>query len=499
MKKVIATSILTLGLFVPFSEAHAVSGILGCESAGQAGALAGQVTNKFLGKGAEVPVDDEQTNELAAKECILDGLVVALRQAMITTITQNIVDWINSGFDGAPVFVTDLNSFLGEVANNTELDFILGEELGFLCSPFELQVRLALATQRQPFQERISCSLGEVSDNIEGFLSGDFSQGGWPAWFRLHTDISNTPIGAYWEASVELEGRKIAAVEEQRDLLGFGDGFFSQHGCFGSQNKVDSEGNNIDTSTESGCAESGGSWEIITPGTQINSQLTNVLGTGFKQLELADELDEIVNALLAQLTQQLFTSLDGLRGLSSPSSSSSRNNGSYLQNLVNETEGGSVSAARTAVIRDINGAIRVEEEYQTSVNTLILSYQDALNSFESAHQCLLNNGQSTQATTASTTIQTLITPALSQYENELDTSTDTVSELLAIRGDVRTANTVEEINQATDAYDAILSGGLIHTSADIAFLEAELESAQVELEHELQRLRIESGPECFQN
>lgn len=493
MKKLIATGIIAIGVLIPTGHADAVGGILGCQTTGSVNSLFGALS------GREVPVDDKQTNELAAKECLLDGLTTTLRQALITTITQNIVNWINSGFDGAPVFVTDLSAFLNEVADNTELDFILGDELGFLCSPFELDIRLALAVQRQPFQDRIECSLSDVSNNIQGFLEGDFSKGGWPAWIQLHTDLSNSPVGAYFEASVELEGRKTEAVNEQLEVLRWGSGFFSQSQCFGAQSVKGTgseDDQKLDLSSQSACEAAGGSWEIVTPGTQINSQLTQVLGSGFKQLELADEIDEIINALLAQLAQQLFTSADGLRGLSSSNSSSSRNNQSYLQNLTNETGQEAVSSGTTALTRDINGAIGIEEDYQDALTDLIYTYQDAKTTFESRYQCLSNAGYVTQANTASTTISAVINPHLTRFEEDIQTSTDTVSQLLAIRGEVNSASSVSELNAAADAYDAMLQTGVVHTNADIALLEQELEQAQSDLERAIIRLGIESGGQC---
>jgi hypothetical protein len=54
--------------------------------------------------------------------------------------------------------------------------------------------------------------------------------------------------------------------------------------------------------------------DIKTPGTVINEQLGRALGSGLTQLELADEFDEIVGALIGQLMEQVVTQVNGLRG-----------------------------------------------------------------------------------------------------------------------------------------------------------------------------------------
>ncbi len=72
-----------------------------------------------------MPVSDApteaSTGALQTKECVLDGLVVSIREALIAALTQSIINWINNGFEGGPAFVTNLNGFLGTVADQTSL------------------------------------------------------------------------------------------------------------------------------------------------------------------------------------------------------------------------------------------------------------------------------------------------------------------------------------------------------------------------------------------
>lgn len=489
MKQFFITLFALVLFMAPLAQVSAFAGgIIGCGAATAGGAVGAAVNSATA-----VPVSDKVTNinteVIKTKECVLDGLAIALVEGMISALTQNIVDWINSGFEGSPAFVTDFRGFLGDIADQTALDFLEGTDLEFLCSPFQLEVRLALAVQRQPFQERIRCSLGEVTDNVEGFLSGDFSQGGWPAWFRLYTDIQNTPYGAYSLASAQLNAEIAARQNEEVKLLEFGSGFFSKKRCKpGSERRAKTyvEGYEEEAVSTPACTE----YEIVTPGQQINEQLNNALGTGQRKLELADEFDEVINALLAQLAQQALSSLDGIRGLSSRSSSSAgtvRNaNGeevpaSYLEVLVNETTDNSIDLAQDALITDIEAAIDSEEAYQDVVSELIDGLEEVGEQYEKIYACYINivqnpvnfttiSGVTAQgrADTASTTLKTNIAPRVSGFENDLDISYDTVERLLPILSSARAARTVEQLNLVADEYDAILSSGIIHTANDVA-------------------------------
>lgn len=503
MKRALTFSALALALlFAPAAPAHALGGgILGCGAA-EAGSAVTQAAASAVGSLHAVPVTDKITNRnttiLKTKECVLDGLGIALAKGMISALTINIVDWINGGFEGSPAFVTDLHGFLGDIADQTSLDFIRGTELGFLCTPFSVDIRLALAVQRQPFRERIRCSLGDVTDNASAFFSGDFSQGGWPAWFRVHTSFKNNPYGAYLLASSELDVRIAGRRSEELQLLSFGDGFFSKGKCrldsssVKSKNAVNHLGTNDpisitpDTTTENGCLSAGGAWDIVTPGGQIAAQLENVLGSGVRQLELADEFDEIINALIAQLGQQALTSLDGLRGLSSRSSSSAvartnadgtRTTGSYLEALVAESEDSSLTAARQTLVSDIDSALSLEEEYQDALAGLIANTEAARGEFGSQYACYFTGGSAPGTPTAGTFETTLAGENAARA-----VSTETTSRLLAVRAEANGARDSASLNAAADTYDAILSEGTVHSSADIVFINADLDGQTTTLE-----------------
>jgi len=151
-------------------------------------------------------------NAFYIKEFTLDGIAAGLAKLVLKSITQSILTWINSGFQGSPAFVTDLKQFLLDRADQVVGDFIYGSELGFLCSPFQLDVKIALATAYQEqahegFGSQSQCTLSDVTDNMEGFLNGSFNEGGWASWFEVTQNTINTPMGAYLAAEGEMYAR----------------------------------------------------------------------------------------------------------------------------------------------------------------------------------------------------------------------------------------------------------------------------------------------------
>lgn len=249
---------------------------------------------------AEVAVNQATGPGLAVLS--LDFFAVTMAKLVIENITNSIVEWIDSGFQGSPAFVQDPGSFLADVADTVAGEFIDGTELGFLCEPFELDIRLALNYRyRSSFKERVSCRLSDVIKNVEDFaeFTGDttigstprFSKGGWDGWISLNRQNQySTYLASEAELGVRIRGRQNIELLQ----LNWGDGFLSFQEC------LDPPGAPL-----SQCREKG---PIKTPGKVIETGLGNALGTELSELELADSFDRILAALLNQLVSKALSS-----------------------------------------------------------------------------------------------------------------------------------------------------------------------------------------------
>ena len=226
-----------IGVAVVGCAASTLGGIAG-GSAGNAGAgvgaAAGAAAVPTIDIGthailtAQLTVSNTIESSEAYKENFLDCIARTIARAAIERITADVVDWINSGFEGKPAFVQDFRGFFRDIADDAAGEFISGSKLAFLCSPFQLQVKIAVSksyAQRSSGGSSNACTLSDVTNNIRSFIEGNFSQGGWPAFLEFTTVPTNNPFGAFMTVEAQL-GNEIANIQAEARLeLDLGQGF----------------------------------------------------------------------------------------------------------------------------------------------------------------------------------------------------------------------------------------------------------------------------------
>ncbi len=305
------------------TAACAVASLLGVigPAAGTAVAVAGGFASALLA----VPVNETNTSvvanlanisaqttitagadaSLTTKECIIDPLLWLLKNVIITMLTEQILAWIQGGFEGAPVFLTDPTDFFREVGF-TALNQLLFESgiAEFICSPFRADLQLAVFYDYNFPKYAEGGSSSCRHDEIFAGSGGSFEilveegnladSGGLPALLGMFDDRNN-PLGSYYALQSEAAARVGGAMAAESQLLGFGDGFFSMR-C-----DTDGDGNN-----DGAC----------TPGQYVVDQIEDWSGGMLAQLEVADEVSEIVTALLAALVHEILSDTEqGLLGV----------------------------------------------------------------------------------------------------------------------------------------------------------------------------------------
>lgn len=423
---------------------------------------AGQAEQRSILGGSrsdKVPVHQPAYNE---KEEIKDSIWTLMAKRAIRQITTSIVDWINSGFDGNPAFITDLGGFLTELADRETALFIEGTPLELLCSPWKLQIQIALSAPTR-YRERIACTLSDIVANMDDFINGDFAQGGWAGWFELTTRPNNNPYGIYLSAASELDSRIASRQNEKITLLNWGNGFLSKEECEETPLK--------DGETGPGRPRN---CKIVTPGSVIESQLANVLGSGVRQLELADEFNEIVNALIAQLVTRTFTDIRGLRGLSG---SSSYGGASYTAQIFNAEDNVAIRNIIYSLSIEFNTVINEEFVYlDTKQNTF-----DAMNNSESRlsdliacyngkladrYNLQLSNSEISAALdridSASSTIQTLIAPRKNILSSEINFQKQLILTLDSLLNDVKNAENPSQLQKYENEFLEMRDGNVFH-------------------------------------
>lgn len=239
------------------------------------------------------------------KELVLDPLLFALAKAILETITNSIVRWVNSGLDGAPYFIQDLRSTLDDIAYQ-ELQYYLDEINGpnsFICEPFRMDISIALEIAYEE-REEFGYPQGGVCDpsgpmaNIEEFYAGDFEAGGWEAWYEMvNRPAQYTSYGSYLAADRRAGQLQEEARRTQVTEANWSDGFFSRKQC-------------TSPTTPYGRP----SCKIITPGDSIAESLNFHLSSGSRVLIEADEINELLGSLLTYIAQNVVTGAGGLLG-----------------------------------------------------------------------------------------------------------------------------------------------------------------------------------------
>lgn len=308
---------------------------------------------------------------LEIKEYTLDSIAWTLVNLVLKQMIKSMTRWVASGFQGSPAFVADLQGFLLDLADQVVGDFIYDTPLQFLCSPFKLNIQIALELQYNKTRDyQARCRLSSVMNNMQNFIDGDFVSGGWERWFDMTLTPENNQYGALFEAQVAMEASISNAQGQQIKLLEFGQGFFSQK---------DAKGN------------------IVTPGKVIQDSLQTALDIPAERLSIADEINEFIGTLFAQLISSMLSSGKGLAGLNDSSSGPS-----YFDQIQTQADQQGMGGGQSSFDNDI----KTINDYIAHQNTIIASVNSAMASGPIPQS--LQNARST-AQTALTNAQTTLT------------------------------------------------------------------------------------------
>lgn len=231
-----------------------------------------------------VPVGDIVNLEFHAwdflKENALDAVLFAAVKLAAQQVVVNLTDWIASGFEGSPAFVTNEQLLVRDLQDQLVLELLTEETAQLYAeSPFRDSL---IGLVAEEYTERYSSSgytLDETVDDVDAFTGGDFLAGGWEGWYEMTQNPNNNFFGAYAKTQNEVQSRITAAQTIVKTELDRGEGFFSLR---------DANGN------------------ILTPGSIIEGQFNFNLGSGLRQLEAADEYSEVISASITALTQAVI-------------------------------------------------------------------------------------------------------------------------------------------------------------------------------------------------
>lgn len=330
------------------------------------------------------------------KTFIGDRLAVMITNQIIQRMTASIVNWINTGFEGSPSFVTNPEAFFTDVGDQITGEFLKKTGTAkLLCSPFSFDLRLNIAlSQADTYNKRYDCTLSTAINNAKNsvsnagrnsgvvlsddgvtlgnFMNGDFSQGGWEGFVAYTTQAQNNPIGAWLMTKSDLESAIAAKKAAVNADLNRGQGFMSWQKCtdvtaqfydpslggeslglttaqeqqlvYGGNKTIMTGVTNLNkpTSVREKTVMKNGvpsttyqNCETQTPGSMIASSLFNQADTGREKLVSVKTISDSIDALTGALVNQMLT--QGLAALSNRGSGPSGSSASYLAQLSQES------------------------------------------------------------------------------------------------------------------------------------------------------------------
>ncbi len=452
-------------------------------------------------------VSSASTYSLQLKEFVLDGLLNVLVKQVIRQMTQSVVNWINSGFEGSPSFLQNPGAFFLDVADQVTGAFLAkyGGPLTALCSPFSLDIQIALRFKYHPnVMKRYTCTLNTIIKNsknavenasINGFTAGDFKQGGWPAFVSLSTEPQNNVYGAYLQAEADLSWRVASARSQQKEEISQGKGFLSWKKCKDDGSEEALYAKKDLEKTEKGSEEEfyakqevnkHQTCEVQTPGSVISSSLENQLGSGLRQLELADEINEIVNALVAQLITQVLT-----KGLGSVSGSGPGDSNSYINNLNNgDGSSSQLETLRTQVLNTVENPLKLTTDYvdlkkqsYEIYNTIDNDYKDASACFNalltSPNRPYWDLSEYSARLNEVKAAILKITPTRDSLKTQFEEAQKRLTTMREIRSTANTARTLEELNVASQKLSQLSTTMSLTNAKDIQDARTQLDETRI--------------------
>jgi hypothetical protein len=490
---------------------------------------------------ANTTVSSYSNMSLQLKAFVLDTLATALAKQLIRQITADVVQWINGGFQGSPAFVTNPGGLLIDVADQVTGEFLAksGGPLNNLCSAFSIDIRLALAFKYHPnIQKKYQCTLGTIIKNttnavenatlngqsINGFVNGDFKQGGWPAFVSLTTEPQNNIYGAYLTADSELSLRVADAQANKTKEVDRGRGFLSWRNpkCAAdvkAHNDAVTSGNgqgatvenyalpgdaNFDpTATQSeyynapGETKYGGGeantlkslsdCPVETPGSVIETTLEEHIGGPLKELQLVDSINEIVNALAAQMINTVLQG--GLRAITGTGPSDST---AYINKVQAEAKAGTpeqVNVIKNDFLQNISSYIQNALQFKTNRDSaldLMIGPNGVKTKYDAARQCYVNKMASSNNNSyfqqkineIDNKVDSDVTPLATSLLDKARIADDRYSTMVSLRDRATAATTINDINGPSNEYSKMLQEQSLVTPQDVLTSQNELSSTK---------------------
>lgn len=384
---ILSISFIFQGVVFPVKKAEAskidslIKSVAGSAAVGLAscGATMGVsfATEKLLSLQSVPSSESSQIGSFIKENC-MDPIARSVSQQLLAKLTENTINWINTGFNGNPFYIRDFDSYITSVSDNSIKS--TASNISKSNSPFSANISAALISNyiQNNKETTPDFTLDKiVGNNWQNFSNGDFKQGGWDAWLATTIVPQNNQIGSSFLAS-NLASKQIdKKVASNSQDLAQNDGFLSMKKCVEKEEVFGQEE----------CKR----YETVTPGSVISEQLKKVSLTGKEQLQnTEDPVDAALNKIFTSLFDNLIQK--GVSSLTTNVPGGAGAFGGYGSNTLGGLAAGGISqgggwinagGSREIILEDLNTYLQTQQEYaqkstllQQKISTLVpLIYQ----------------------------------------------------------------------------------------------------------------------------
>ncbi len=190
------------------------------------GNVLSHIGNLFAGTTAAGTTTTAAINVKKVLQDIANELLKVVAKRALANITKSTVNWINSGFHGAPLFVENPDSFFKDIAKSEIKNLISVIGYDPIRFPFGKQQSLSIInTYKSQLETNAAYSLSEVTKDplLNYNYRVNFGTGGWNG-FLLNTQYpQNNPFGfqivTTKELAINLQGTQQNAAQKINTTL----------------------------------------------------------------------------------------------------------------------------------------------------------------------------------------------------------------------------------------------------------------------------------------
>ena len=320
---------------VNFSDTFAFqrNGIFGCSLNGSFSMSVGALS--AVG-GVFVPVNDAavtlNTGYLVYKECVLRGIVNRMRENETASLLQAILLAYQRGRDGLPLFSQNLKIEKRDTFDEKVVSAVKNNYLDTLDPTFQTAVKRSVV-------QRYAAARNKPNQAFSCPATSNF-------WDRIGALAKNPACSAYWAGVLVESDIYSSATADWNDILKqleWGRGNYPR-------TVKDASGNDI----------------VVTPSSLVDANITQAVQTGFRQLENANDIDQMVGALFAGITTHVLSDQGGLSGVLQRTGSQQ----SYLDRVVRESAAGLRGSAANAALQILGAAKQIEEGFLATMSSI---------------------------------------------------------------------------------------------------------------------------------